>query len=332
MKQKVFVVIAVTFAVMVYLTWPWRGVPDSDVASTDSAIEAIESRASSRRELAGPSDIQSDSNGEQALSAIQKKTDSQDAEAVRVTGLSKDQLDEALEETRKAFFDPRTSDQYLADLYDALVKTFGEDEAQFRMSLLNEVSNWEAQKEIVAKRRLEVPGEAAVYDQMLLHLGLSNGQISFDEVQSLVRGGAQLSGEHVLTLASNGNIDLVVQLTDAGLLADNTIRNVLSGHNAIASYISGASYFRERLSPEQAADNIEALYQAGVPVDSNNVGVDPLDSAVQGVYDINVESRVAIIERLLRLGATIEDSHREYLEQMRPGEVRDRLQELFADL
>lgn len=330
MKRLITIAVVAMLAALVYQSGIGRGVTTSGDVETDNSSESDvvlipSTQKQSRQQTSTPNEI-----GQRSLSAIQAKAERQDDEATKATGLSKEQLDDVLEETRKAFFDPSTSDQYQVDIYEALVNTYGEEEAQFRMALINEVNDWVAQKELVAQRKREMPSEAAVYDQMLLHMGIVNGQITLSEVRYFVRNGAQLSEDSVLTLANSGKIDLIVQLSNAGLLADNTIRNVLNGRNAIASFISGSSYYLQRRRPNDVAADVEALYRVGVPVASSNVGIDPLDSALASVVRSNVNARVAIIERLLDLGATVEDSHLERLALLPPGDIRERLERVLG--
>ena len=144
--------------------------------------------------------------------------------------------------------------------------------------------------------------------------------------------GSVLPDNLAYSLASNGRVDLIAQLSENRLLVNPNYEQPLLGRNAIGALIAHASYFPEQYESSKTIGNaIDTLIRAGVAPMPGNGGLGPMDHALMNVSDRNFEARYTIVRKLLEHGVPLEQSHQELISSLSDGKIKEQLQQLLTE-
>ncbi len=267
-----------------------------------------------------------------ATSALEQKQRQTEINSELVTGMTMDEIDEQIADTSESLYGgPDSLRERLTQVHTELADQYGEEEADFRLALIINAADWEMMKSLVANREA-ILGTSGLYDQVLLDTGITNGQISYEEIIALTSTGSVLPENMIYALASNGRIDLIEQLSQNNFVTNPNYEQPVLGRNAIGALISHASYFPDSYeSTEAIGDAIDTLIGAGVVPIPSHGGLGPMDHALTNVSDRNFEARYTIVKKLLEHGVPFEQSHMELIASLPEGDNKDELQQLLLE-
>jgi len=183
LRKKLFFVVALTVGAVLIL----RFAIDFDTASnlptpSPQLTMLVRSDANNRPDNGGQAD-QAPLNNSRATSAIEQKQAQRDINAEMATGMSTSEVDEQVLATKEAFFSGEISlKKHLTQVHKQLAEEFGEEEADFRLALILNSSDWDSVIDLAVNREAML-GTTGQYDQLLLNMGIANGQISFEEIR-----------------------------------------------------------------------------------------------------------------------------------------------------
>lgn len=266
-----------------------------------------------------------------SYTSIDKKLNQQRANATQNTGLTETELNAARSAVYEAFYDPQSSAKVMTEIHEQLTNHVGAAEADFLFAIVNAGSDWEKAKQLLNERESSF-GDSHRYDALLLDTGINSGEISAEEVETLVsRGTAILPDNIVYRMANNGNIEAIKGLADRGLLGYPNYEHPTLSMNAIGAFIHHASLNPDNYDPALVQEQLSVLIDVGIEIQPTSGALDPLDLALQRTYDENADVKYAMVKTLIRKGVRVEESHREALRRMPDGVAKDRLERLLAN-
>ena len=241
-------------------------------------------------------------------------------------------MDELVAATTEAFYSgPDSLSEHLSEMHARVAEEYGEEEADFRLSVTLAATDWDEIKNLVANREA-VLGTSGQYNQLLLDTGLITGQISYQEIAELAYSGSVLPENAIYELASKGRIDLIAQLSEGNLLTNPNYEQPFVGRNAIGALIQHASYRQEDYESAEAIGNaVDTLIDAGVVPMPSHGGLGPMDHALTNVSDRNFEVRMTIVKKLLEHGVPFEQSHMQLISALPEGRNKEELQQLLME-
>jgi len=324
--------ILIAVVLLIVASFLYQKGTDNDFTDKRPAVREIAATKQFEAELPESKEDEIVETDELAMSELDRKRAQMKKNALNTTGLTDAEMDGELRFAKDIMSGGESTERVLSDWYSDNLDAHGADEANFRLGLALHASSWEEQKKLVAERESALGATGSgIYDQLLLDLGVSHGQIPFEEIKALYDRGAMIPEDIAYTLAANGRSDLIVQLSQSRLLANPNYEQPAIGKNAIGALIEHATYFpADYQSPQDARKAIGALIAAGVVPVSVNGGIDPLDDALAHISAQNFEIKYAIAQRLLEHGVPIEQSHRELVSMLPAGAQRQKLEELLG--
>lgn len=294
---------------------------DTKIAIEDGAEDWVESRAIEDMSSQSIPDF---------LSEVDKKRARRDVNAEVATGRSISELELRMQTVNAAFFGGDSTNRHLAELHQQLTEQFGVEEADFRLALIANSSDWEALKNIVNQRSTAL-GTIDAYDQMLLEMGIATGKISFEEIEDLSSNGNRLPHDLIYSLASQGQIDTIKKLAEKNLLANLNYEQPILSRNAIGALIDHASNFPGTYESRGIKDAIDVLIGVGVVPMPVNGAPGPLDDVLTNISNRNFQIKYSMAEKLLEHGVPLEPSHRELISSLPTGSNKEQLEKLFAN-
>lgn len=262
------------------------------------------------------------------VAALRAKAQRVDELALARSGLTAEQRRQLRTVIYANFYDPAGAAAHRQALYAQLVETFGAEEADFRLSIMDAAGDWAAIKNLVRAREQQL-GSAGAYNRLLLEAGLGSGDITAEEIASLVNAGTELPQDAVYQIASQGNVETIAELADRGLLVDPNYEHPTLSMNAIGAYVRHASAYPENLDPATARESVLKLISLGVDPASTNGTFDALDYALQNANNTNLDVKIAMIGALLERGIRPQASHYEALQLIANEAVREELNNLL---
>lgn len=201
-----------------------------------------------------------------------------------------------------------TIDIYAASLLSA--------EENFKIEL-SQYKNFEQLKKAFEKRA----GETGLfYGTELLNESNTYKGITFDEVKSLIDSGASLPEDFLSKAAYANNLDLAVKLKAAGYNFNSDFIDSYKWRNAIEAQVESYAINPFGSSAGEQLNNIRKLIDLGVPLKVSDGTRDPLDFALQGVFNhdgAEAESLMLLAKNIHTLGIGLEDSSYELLEKIK---------------
>lgn len=322
--RSILISIAVLLAASVmYITLQQKFVPKDEADTGPNSF--VHGNTGETRSLAS-----SKSPDEPGESITKSDLEGKGIQAVRNasqrTGLTPEQLQENLQFTFDAFYNPETSTAYKAELHSALTEVIGSDEADFLIAI-SDMTDWDEIRKAIDEHATATGNN---YDQMKLDVGVANGHISSDEIQMLAARGANLPVDISNQLARTGQVDTIIELARSGVITDLNYQDPFTGTNALGTLIQNVGYSPQNYEPEEAARAVRLLINVGIEPKPQNKSFDALDYALQ-VNPSNAEIKLAIARELLDAGVPFEESHRQLLSRMRESEHKREFYELFAN-
>ncbi len=332
MRKKPIFFIVLTVVAVLTLRFAYEADTVSPVPATSPELTTlVDSETNNQPDDSGQAD-QDHLNTSGPTSAVEQKQAQRDINAEMATGMSRSEIDKQVAATTEAFFSGDVSlKEHLTQVHTQLAQEFGEEEADFRLALVLNSSDWDSVKKLAANREA-ILGTTGQYDQFLLNMGIANGQISYEEIRAFSSTGSVLPEDLIYSLASNGRVDLIAQLSENNLLANPNYEQPILGQNAIGALISHASYFPDQYeSNEMIGSAIDTLINAGVVPMPVNGGLGPMDHALTNVSNRSFEARYTIVKKLLEHGVPFEQSHRELISSLPNGRNKEKLQQLLRE-
>lgn len=200
--------------------------------------------------------------------------------------------------------------------------------AEFAMQLTLLANDWPAAREFLAEHARQT-GED--HRELMLHVGLESGQISFDEIMALINSGASLPPLAIHTLARHGQAGEIAALALRGQLTALDQRHPVTGHTAIGSLVE-----RTALSPPAdplaAVAPLATLLELGIDARQAGGELDLLSQILLATEPWNTGAMLAMAAHVVQAGVVTSPEQMALWTRAPGAEERQQLQHLFESL
>lgn len=157
------------------------------------------------------------------------------------------------------------------------------------------------------------------YGNAILNEGITYRDAAVEDIEEIIKSGAELPGNVLQKIIAMDNIDLAVDLHKKGFSLNVGHVDELTSITPI-EMIADLYVIHPYDSPKAVADKINKLIGIGVPIKINDGTRDPLDFVLAGALTKNGEGAENLIQlaiELNKMGLQLDVSHREILEKLK---------------
>lgn len=145
-------------------------------------------------------------------------------------------------------------------LLDMISAEVGQDEAEFLMRLLSNLTDWPDVRARILERELQTGQD---YRELMLTLGLSSGQIAVEDLLAFVDTGLSMPEGALHLLALHGRAEDIASLALRAPFPDLNARNPVTGNTAVGALIQHYG-MTPNPDPAAAVAALRSLVELGI--------------------------------------------------------------------